>query len=86
MVTYKGLGNSFDDPIIIEGVKNNFEGISAEYQYLNKVLGIRNKDWRLVKQSLVMKENKAFDVLEIELANGERKTYYFDITNFFGKW
>jgi ribosomal protein S3 len=36
-----------------------------------------------MEQSLIGKENKHIDKIEIELKDGTNKTVYFDITEFF---
>lgn len=85
LIKYSGSGKSLDDPIVIEGAKNNFEGIRAEYMYIEEKYGRRNVDWRLLRQALLESNNKIYDKLAIELKSGDVVEIYFDITNFFGK-
>ena len=74
------------DAIILNGVSNENEGVSAEYKYLSKKYGQQNKDWQLNNQQLIQKKGKYYDKMDITLSNGTKKTVYFDITKFYGKY
>ena len=86
MFIYKGKGDSFDDPIIIENVSDEFFGIKAMYRYIEQNFGVQGKDWKLVSQSLIRHKNRWYDILVIQLSNGEEKKLHFDITNYYEKW
>ena len=86
MVSYKGSGESQDDPIIIEGVSNNMEAVKAEYSYLSQKFGAKGVDWNLLTQSLIGSNDRMMDQLDIELADGRKITLYFDITKYFGQY
>ncbi len=79
-------GESIQDAIVILNVTSHFEGITAEYEYIERKFGIRGKDWELEMQSLVIEGDKFYDRMELKLFDGTRKTIYFDITSFFGKF
>jgi hypothetical protein len=81
-----GPGDSFKTAIIIQGAKNSLTGVEAEYRYLEQKFGQRNRDWKLIKQSLIHHGGKHYDLMEIQLADGAKKQLYFDITEFFGKF
>ena len=78
------IGNSIDDAIPIH-VTNEVEGISAEYQYIALIFGVRNKDWKTLHQDLMTKFGHHYDRITILLKDGTEKDIYFDITEFFGK-
>lgn len=79
-------GLTMDEAVVIHA-SNSMEGIPLEYQFVAKKEGKRGVDWNLVQQSLQQNNDKSYDVLVINLTkNNEEKTYYFDITNFFGKF
>lgn len=61
------------------------ESVPAEYEYLSKKFGEINKDWELESQTLVERDKKYCDKMDIILFSGTRKTIYFDITDFYGK-
>ena len=86
MVTYQGSGESTDDPIVIEGVSNNFEAVQAEYTYLSQKFGTRGVDWKMLQQSLIESNGRMMDKMDIELSNGSKVTLYFDITEYFGQF
>jgi uncharacterized protein YcfL len=67
-------GSSFEKAIIAKS-------ISAEYEYVLKVCS----DCQLLGQSLSYHKKKPFDILELKKPNGEKVSYYFDISKFFGK-
>lgn len=82
-------GDSAKDAIIILNANKSNVGIAAEYAYLSKNYGEKNKDWKLIKQSSYSDKvsGKTFDVLDIEILDkNQTKTVFFDISNFYGKW
>ncbi len=79
-------GESIEDAIVILDAVNSIEGVGAEYEYLSKKFGVQGRDWRLVRQSLMPHSGRHYDRMDIELADHTKKTIYFDITSFFGKF
>jgi hypothetical protein len=77
------IGDSLETAVVIHGASNSGEGIKAENQYLSEKFGQRGLDWDKKGQSLIGKEDKQYDKLDIELKDGTNKTVYFDITEFF---
>lgn len=76
---YDGL--SYEKAIVINK-SNESEGIKAEYEWLTKNYpGYKSKG-----QSLNYYKNKPYDIIEITTAEGQSKTLYFDISEFFGKY
>ena len=41
---------------------------------------------QFIGQSLIFEDDKPYDVLHFETAEGEKVDYYFDISSFYGKW
>ncbi|APR76125.1 Hypothetical protein A7982_01472 [Minicystis rosea] len=78
-----GDGSSMEQAIVIEGAQGEVDGVRSEYQYLEMVLGPRS-NWTRTKQSLVDKNGRKYDVLEVD-HQGRPETYWFDITLYFGK-
>ena len=86
MVKYiENSGKSFEDAIVITGAGHNFEGQGAEYRYLEQKYGPRGKDW-VVEQFLIAKDGKFYDILELNFMDGDRKTVFFDISDFYRQW
>ncbi|MBN2037351.1 MAG: hypothetical protein JW768_11460 [Chitinispirillaceae bacterium] len=78
-----GSGDAPEDAIVINGVEKQSEGIQAEYSYISKIHGKKDRNWRLDGQTITREEKKIFDVLEISLLpSKEKRIYYFDVTGF----
>ncbi|MEO8231849.1 MAG: hypothetical protein ABI638_06180 [Ignavibacteriota bacterium] len=86
MIKYIGEdGTSKEKAIIILEAQNSFEGVDAEYLWLQEKSGEQNVEWRLVDQEFVDESAKQYDLLRIEFADGVIKEFWFDITDFFDK-
>ena len=70
-------GLSLDHPIVIDA-ETPYVGIQLEYAYLRNRFG----NYDLILQSLISKEGRPIDVMEIE-ADGNFITIYFDISSFY---
>ena len=82
-----GMGISIENAFIIN-TDDSCEGIGMERKILNYLFQLMGgKDWKLIKQELVSKENKKYDKLKILWKDDPSNyhNYYFDITQFFGK-
>ncbi len=75
-----GDGSSRQTAIVIEGARNEVEGINAENLWVLK----HQPSWRKAHQSLIQAGSRAFDAIEYEAPDGKH-TLWFDITSFFGK-
>ena len=80
-----GRGDSQENAVVIHA-PNSIIGIMAEYKFIENQYGVRNVDWKLFIQSLITGNGKNYDLLTIELKDGTKKSFYFDITDFFGKF
>jgi hypothetical protein len=83
-ITYSGgNGDSFESAIIINGVDKQSESVAAEYRYLSRLHGEKDKAWRVEGQSMTSEEKNVYDVIEIVLIpTSEKRIYYFDVTRF----
>lgn len=78
-----GSGDSYEDAVVITGVHKQHEGLEAEYTYISQIHGIKNKDWRIVGQTIVREKKSIFDVIELSIGEGsDHRIYYFDVTAF----
>jgi hypothetical protein len=85
-VTFQGgPGDTAATAVIIRGAADGVAGVAAEYRYLTGKFGERNRAWRLKRQQLWQQNGRVYDVMHLELAEGSRRTIYFDITEFSGK-
>lgn len=86
MVIYSdNEGKSIEDAIIITDVKDHFEGIEAEYLFIEDKFGKRGVGWKLVRQELLNENQQVFDRIKIQLSNKTEINLIFNLTAFFGK-
>ena len=87
-VTYEGGdGKTVENAIVIKNAENEIDGVAAEYAYIAKINGEKFKDWKPVGQSTINKDNKKIDLINIQfIQKNEIASYYFDITEFYGKF
>ena len=77
-----GDGSSMEQAIVILA-SNSAEGIGAEKRWVTE----NHPSWKLTKQALVHGDNGlVYDKMSYITPEGETKTLYFNITDFFGKW
>lgn len=74
-------GSSYEKAIVIKE-KSETPGVSAEYKWLKE----KYPGYTFTGQSLSTYKKTPYDVIKIKTADGEEKTVYFDISNFFGKF
>ena len=86
-VTYEGGdGKTLETSVIIKNAGNERNGIAAEYDYIAKKHGAKFTNWKPVGQSTSSNNGKKYDVIGIiTMPGNENITYYFDITDFYGK-
>ena len=77
-----GNGLSIEQAVIIKNAKNESEGVRAERLWIRKI----HPGWRKGRQALLSKKGKQYDRIEYKTPNGETKTIFFDISDFFGKF
>ncbi len=73
-------GSSAERAIVIKA-KDEAAGVAAEYDWLRA----KYPGHTFMQQSTNTVGRKMYDVMVIKTKEGEEKTFYFDITNFFGK-
>jgi hypothetical protein len=83
---YSGGDGSTIDKAVVINVESTSIGIPAEYEYISKLYGQQNVGWTVIRQSLMVHDVNHYDVLLIKLSNGDEKSIYFDITQFYGKF
>jgi hypothetical protein len=79
-----GDGSSPETAVVITA-SSSPAGIAQEYSYLERVCGERGVAWKLAKQMLISQDRREYDCLCIEMSDGSRRDYWFDITSFYGK-
>jgi len=79
-----GSGQSQEDALAIRNAPNEKDGVAAERYYLQETYGQKDSDWFFVGQELVTGEDRHFDRIDIQLADGTGVSVYFDISEFYG--
>jgi len=86
LYTYSGgTGESRESAIVIHAQSASV-GVMAEYQHIESIFGKQDVDWTLKLQMKSSNNNREYDVLSIETKVGDKRKFYFDITEWFGKW
>lgn len=86
-ITYEGgKGESLEEAIRVLGAPDHMAGVEAEYAYLEQAFGRPGADWTLEMQVFHFMDEHPYDELRIRLADGTRKSCYFDLADFFGKF
>jgi hypothetical protein len=85
-VSFKGGPGDCKGNAVVILAPNCIDGIMAEYKYIENRCGVRNRDWRLIAQFKLSEDGRDYDMLTIETKGRFRKSFYFDITDFFGKF
>ena len=73
-------GISCNSAVVIDAA-NEKEGIAKENAWIAENYPGANK----VKQALIKCNDKAADMIDIETANGRKRSVFFDISKWFGK-
>ena len=77
-----GPGDSKDTAVLLSASDPQLM-ILAEYWYLAYHFGRKNEQWSLVRQALLpraLNEGRMYDLIEIDLTDGGRRSVYFDIS------
>ena len=82
MIKYKGgNGRSEKEAVVIFGANSEFEGVDAEYNYLED----QYEQYELISQEFIDKGDKQYDVLRVKFPGGDVREFWFDISNFYEK-
>jgi hypothetical protein len=74
-------GSTFENAIVIKA-NNEMDGVRNEYVIISKLY----PGYKLMSQGSSSKGSRHYDSIEIMTSENVKKTIYFDITNFYGKF
>lgn len=79
-------GLSFDTALVIRA-ENSWIGVGMEYDYVIARHGRMHEGWTLESQRLLSRDEngRSYDQLNIVLSDGRELSYFFDITDFYGR-
>jgi hypothetical protein len=79
--TYSGGDGTTAQTAVVIDAEDDISATRAEYAWLREHVPGAKKNL----QSLIHDENHVYDVLEVILPDGTKRSYFFDITRTFGK-
>ncbi|ADC61006.1 hypothetical protein [Allochromatium vinosum] len=62
-----------------------WDGVRMEYDHVIAQHGQMHEGWTLASQHVFLDGERRYDRLDIVLSSGEKLSYFFDITNFYGR-
>lgn len=76
-----GIGNSIDNPIIINA--GTMDYVAVQYEVLKRIFKIFGKKWEIAKQELIEKDGRSYDKISVifDGRNDVFNNHYFDITD-----
>jgi hypothetical protein len=79
-------GLSLDTALVIRA-ENSWIGVGMEYDYVIARHGRMHEGWTLESQRLLHRDEngRSYDQLNIVLSDGRELSYFFDITDFYGR-
>jgi hypothetical protein len=80
-----GTGETAENAVVINAT-SSLQGIPAEYAYVEQHCGKEDEDWTLDAQMQTSQNGREYDVLTVTLKQGGTRTFWFDITSFYGKF
>jgi hypothetical protein len=81
-VTYEGGdGSTIEGAIVIKGINSDVQGTMAELAFVRGHID----DCRLVQQGLIGRAGHHYDAIKCRTSDGVVHTFFFDITEYFGK-
>jgi hypothetical protein len=82
-----GDGKSMANIVIIKNAENELNGVASEYAFISRIHGQKFTNWKPIGQSTDKINTRTIDKISIQtLPENEKITYYFDITDFYGKY
>jgi hypothetical protein len=80
LVVTGGPGDNMHTAIVIRKTPKGLSAAAAELMLLTRRYGTRDEGWTLERQELVRDGVRVFDTYDIVLAGGDRRSVWFDIT------
>lgn len=81
LTTYSGGNGTTAQEAVVINANSDLAATRAEYAWL----GEHVPGGKLSHQSLIHEQNRVYDVMEVNLPDGTKRSYFFDITETFGK-
>lgn len=86
-VAYSGSpGISLENPVVITGAEYDLMGSMAILAWLIRKRGTMGLDWRTLQKSGDFDGQRHIDIYKIQSRSGVTETFYFDVTESWGKF
>ena len=81
LATYSGGDGTTAQEAVVINANTDLAATRAEYAWLREHV----PGSTLSHQSLIREQNRVYDLMEVNLPDGTKRSYFFDITETFGK-
>jgi hypothetical protein len=85
LVVTGGPGDSPQTAIVIKKTPRGLSAAGAEETLLRKWFGERQESWTLAQQQLLQLDGKTYDMYEVVLKDGSKRSLYFDVTDWLAR-
>ncbi len=85
LVVTGGPGDSPQTAIVIRKTPRGLSAAGAEHMLLQKWFGQRGTSWTLTRQELVRADGRTYDLYEVVLDDGSKRSLYFDVTDWLAR-
>ena len=79
-------GISLENPVVITGAQHDMIGTMAVFAWLIKKRGTMHVDWRLRVKRGHHDGQRHIDIYDIQTRFGVNETFFFDLTESYGKY
>ena len=80
-----GVGDAPRSAITIKRAPKGTSAVDAEQLYLTQRFGPHARGWQLRTRELVYEEGRAYDLIRIELAGGDERRLFFDVSDWLAR-
>lgn len=77
-----GPGNRPDNAWVLEGAAPSPDAAPIKAKIISQTLGPIVKNWKPVAQHRFSRQGRIYEELEIEIQDGQKRSMYFDVTNY----
>ncbi len=77
-----GPGNRPDNAWVLEGGAPDLTAEPIKRKIISQTLGPIVKNWKPVAQHRFSKQGRIYEELEIEIQDGQKRSLFFDVTNY----
>jgi hypothetical protein len=85
LVVTGGLGNSFQNAIVIKKTPKGLSAAGAELLILTHRFGKRDEGWRLKQQESLQRDGRTYDTYTVVLRDGGERVLFFDVTDWLAR-